>query len=340
MDYHNPDLRPKVKVDPLPPPTSSLTHKIEQLAKPQLLDVLLDDLPFDNTVKFNGTFRGLDTVSLGATLHLNDSQSPNFSMSDEIGITLRKFSPLTFKFHVKDNIMFLHTDFGQTFARMSFMNVNLDSWINPYFIVDTNRFLNKFFFNIGVLSVTESLGVKNMKITAHNLHNRLAVDGTTNCTMRYGNFFLNSLLTYSLFTPWITTQRDFILGADFNDFVAAVQIDHNKKANWLTWNIDALRLLLAYNLKRNGHIGVEVNQNMDLSNNPKFSLAYQYVVNRYLLLKTKLDSDLNANMFVDYTMADGLTGQLAVRSNLTALDSTKGFLGSPVNFGLRFSLNR
>lgn len=340
MNYPNPDMRPDAKIDPPPPPINSLTHKIEQIQKPALLDVFAEDLTVDNTVKFSGTFKGADTVSVGSTLHLADSQSPNFSMNDEVAVTFRRFPPLTFKFHVKDNKMFLHTDFGQAFARMRFLNINLDSWINPYFIVDTNRFLNKFYFNVGVLSVTESIGIKNTKFMIYNLHNRLAIDAVTNSSMHYGNFFLNCLINHSMFTPWITTQRDFILGADFNDFVAAVQIDHNKKANWLTWDIDALRFLFAYDLKRQGHLGLEVSKSMDTTANPKFSLAYQYVVNRFLLMKTKVDSDLNTNMFFDYTLADGFTGQLAVKSNLAALDSTKGFLGTPVNFGLRFNLNR
>jgi len=340
MNYYNPELRPAAKVDPPPPTINSLTHKIEKIQKPVLLDVLGEDLPVDNSVKFSGTFRGADVVSIGSTIHLADLQSPNFSTNDEVAITFRKLPPLTFKFHVKDNKMFLHTDFGQAFVRMNFLNMNMDSWINPYCIFDTNRFLNKFYFNVGLLSVTENLGLKNMKIMIHNLHNRLAIDGLTNCTLRYGNFFLNTLIAHSMFTPWITTQRDFVIGADFHDVVAAVQIDHTKKANWLTWNIDALRLLFAYDLKRQGHLGIEVAKSMDTAAGPKFSLAYQYVINRFLLMKTKIDSELNTNMFFDYTIADGFSSQLAIKSNLAALDSAKGFLGTPVNFGLRFNLNR
>lgn len=341
MEPYNTEQKLANRLDPLPPSLNSINHDIDTVDAPALLNVLEQQILTDNTIKFNGVFSGADQVSIESTLHLSDPQSPNLTFSDEISVLFRgKTAPFSHKLNIKGNKMKFHSDFGHSFMKIRIFDINLDSWLNPYVHVDSNRFLNKFVFGVGLLSVTPNWGHKNSKILFYRSHSRLEADMVTNGSLKYKDFFLNYVITNSLFTPWITNQRTILLGVNRPDFVAALKLEKNKHASYLDWNLDNLRLMFAYDLRRQGILGFEVFKNLLVNGNPRFGLGYQYVVNKDLLLKSKLDSDLTSTTFVDYTVAQGLSLQASASTNLSTFTSPKGFLDSPFAIGLKFILNR
>ena len=67
----------------------------------------------------------------------------------------------------------------------------------------------------------------------------------------------------------------------------------------------------------------------------RFALGYRKVINRDLIIKAKVDSNLNANLFADYKLGNGLGIQSTIGGSFNDSNKVAGFLDSGVSLGIK-----
>jgi hypothetical protein len=324
----------------LPPLAYSLTHDIDLISKPSILEVLDTSLASDNTIKFNGRFAGKHQVDVTSVLHLAESQSPKLSMTEDISLTFKNLTGApAYKFQIHGNKVLMHLDLGYSRLKFKFLDTTIRAWIDPYVIIDTNRFFNKFYLGFGFLGSIPHIEHTNVRLLLYNNHYQFQADFIMNTAFKYRKIFVNSLLRNSVFDPLVFTTRNLMAGLDFGRFVAAVHIENNKKASVFSTHIDNIRLLFGFDFDRQGKIALECFRERTTSNSTRFSLAHQFMATRNLLFKNKIDSDLTASSFLDYSLTNTFGIQASAQADIRALKSESGVIASSFSFGLRLILN-
>jgi hypothetical protein len=322
-----------------PPVINSIGHDINKIMQPDLLGLFDEELAADGSVRFNGKFSSRNEFGLTSTLTFDNKQGPQFNPCDEVSIVFRPEQNVsTHKFSIKGNKLSLHSDFGTQVLKMSVGENNFDSWFNPYLSIDTNRLLNKPFFSIGAYSVTPNFGAKNSKITFYQSRQSIQADIVSNSSTTFGNYFINSLIASSLYTPFSTNKRVVLLGADYGDAVAALKLEKNTPGSYLDWNMDIWSAMLAYTASAKHTIGVEVFKNQFIKSHLRVFLAYQFRHSGNFRLKGKVDNDFNTQLFSEFLVGSSLKVQLAAKSNLANLKRS-GVLRNLPAVGVQLSLN-
>ena len=327
----------------IPPVANSINDTTDVIDKPALLNVFDHYLPTDNTVSLGVISRGTDFVTFNTGMKLDQKDGAvTYRFVDDFSVHFRRvLAPTSLKLQLRGDKVLLHTDFDQHLIRFNLGNEKQRLWVNPYVALDTSRFLNKFNVHLGCVSHWDNINFKkNSKIVLHQLHSRLQADLVGKFSWRYRGFFVNALLNSSVYNPLETADRELLAGVEERDLVAAVSLRKSTPGSYLQWNLDRAAFLLAYNLRANGIVGAELSHTFQANTNPALAVAYQNRVARDLFLKAKVDTNLNAALYTDYALDQGVSVQAAVKKNFSANTTTKGFLDLPFLFGVKLMIDR
>jgi hypothetical protein len=326
-----------VEVKPL---VNSLNCDIHVLDQPSLLKIFDEDIPADNKIRFGSEFKGPFELNWNSIHQILKSEKSKAGIVEEVSITLHSSkNSFSNKFGLKSNRFSIQTDFGYSLLKMNFAGNNLNSWINPYSIIDINRSTGQVCLSLGALSFTKNWGSKNTLFTFYKEYDCISCDMISNSSFKYKNFFFSAFITNSLCTPWISNERSLLFGVKYKNFVSALKIDKNTPGDYLDWKFNNFRLLTAHEFNIGHRVGLEIFKNLFLSSNLKCSFVHHYIYNSFITLKSKIDNDFNSSMFVEYRFAKYLRIQFFTKANLLTFRNSNGFLKSPFSLGFKLCHN-
>ena len=322
---------------------NSFNDQIKVLNKPIALHVFDDSLPTPNGLFLTASVHGRDTFSINTGIGFQkENNSFVFNSSDEFLVTFgRAWSYFFFKLQVFGPKLSFQADFDHHPFRFKSAGKNQLIWLNPYIGINTNRNFDKCRVNVGTLSVWNRIGLSmHEQLSFYKIDGKHQVDITAKTNYRYRGYFFNSILSANTHRPLETKIRELILGKEIKELTAAIKLTKNTPGSYLNWSDSRATASLAYNLRQYGVTGVELSRGLNESGRPKFTVAYQNRLSRQMFFRIKANCSLEVYAATEVTFSNGISFETAIRGAPKTLIGNNGFLGLPIAFGAKFSIDR
>lgn len=205
--------------------------------------------------------------------------------------------------------------------------------MNPYLEVLVNRDLLNNVFTIGNLSHYKDCFMENFTTSFSQHNDELNVKGKLHWRVTKNNFALNFITAADLKNLCQgTSEKRVSLEYSKNNFHLSLVEAQNQPESWKSW-CGSCEVGVAYDGVQNQTFGWKMHLDKDELKNSTHHLAYLKKLND-LTLKGKVDNLLNAELWGNFNLQNGISLQGTIGGNLNGT-SEGGFLGTPFKFGVK-----
>jgi len=103
--------------------------------------------------------------------------------------------------------------------------------------------------------------------------------------------------------------------------------------------LDKFSLSMSKDFRANGKAGLQFKQDFKDQDKSRVAVVYENTVGDNLLVKTRVDKDLNIGLFARYRASNNWVIKSAFASNIMHKYQSPGFLGQPVDFSIDLEYN-
>lgn len=217
---------------------------------------------------------------------------------------------------------------------------NTDVKINPFANLLVTRNFNKTILSLGhILHIDKNLGFE-QRLTTVKKPETTNVYTHTKLWYNFNGFFVNANFNTLILNPLNKNYYGVSLGWEKDGVSIGARFGSKmQEVGEAPGRLDKYSLNLSKDFGANGAAAIQYKQDLKETGKNRLAVSYQNQVSDNLLLKTRVDEDLNIGVFANYKPSASWLVKSALGSNVMHKYNSPGFLGQPVNFSINIEYN-
>ena len=231
-----------------------------------------------------------------------------------------------------------HLDFNQ-YSLLKKQD-NTDVRINPFASLLVTRNFNKAILSLGHILHFDGNSGFQQRLTAVRKPDITNVYTHTKIWYNFYGFFFNANFNTLILNPLHKNYYNLSFGWENNGISIGTKLGSKiQEVGEVPGRLDKYSFSLSKDFGAHGAAAIQYKQDFKEIDKNRIVLSYQNNVSDRLLLKTRIDHNLDIKVFTNYKPSASWLIKSAIGSNVLDRYYSSGFLGQPVEFSINLEYN-
>ena len=314
---------------------TSIGIDIKELPKSKSRYLLFGSFLSNNKVSFEGNYTGKYTdAQFKSKLKLiGKLSSLNTSFMDRTKLSFKLKERRFLELLIKKDIYKFHLDFGNHLIKTNLNQYRLDTWNNPYLILSCTSKLKDFNLTIGnIKAMDNNYSIEHGRIVIKKENDKIKADLFSNTKLFFDRFTFACLFETPLLNFFSIKKGKLSLEYDLDNLNFVVEMD-KKEQHKNRFYFDQFDFGTTYKVNDQYSFGFWATKTNTIQDK-LFSLAFENRINESTRLKTRIDSNLDVEIYAGYKFFDNLNLHLSMMTSINKKRTEREY-NNGANFGVK-----